>query len=477
MKRTMESSILSSPTIESKKTAAHRPSTYRPSSSSTVVSAPLAQSLSTSSTNSALNFDPKSSVDHSTNGTGRHQALGYSSSTIATTISFATPENSPFLTKRIAANNCGANMSTGATLNTAGNVDEAVAQTRGAKDSSSTSGMISSVTPQDKSLHSVNFKLESDLNSHDSPKDVTATSSKVTPASTDRKYKASVATEAVAACTVTTSVKGNSTVSASIVSTSNSSSSASPGSPSLSMKRIPSLQPRKVPADHSSTSAISSDASSFQPPSLCSSQNSSEGAEHGLEGESANVKVEEDCTSKSDSDHQQSLTRTVSESLEHNANNSASSSINKTSVHTAGEIINIKQEETAQKDEQSTNRANSNNSNKINYRNTNTSPIPPPQSCVSNNVHRTPIRSNSNANNNKNQQQYVDFPSFGSPGIFLSPYLPSPPDSRRGGTSTGNGSSINTGNNNNSKNRGTPTNFARDFGKTDFMNSEENGTS
>lgn len=473
----MESSLQSSTTIESKTTTAHLTSTNRPSSSPSVVSAPLVQSpLSTCSTNSALNLNPKRSVDHSTNGSF-HQAPGYSSSTITTTISFATPENSPFLTKRVTANNCGVNMSTGATLNTAGNVDKAVAQTRSTEDCSSTSGLISSVTPQDRSLHSVNFKLESDLNSHDSPKDVTAASSKVTPASTDRKYKASVTTETLAAYTVTTSVKGNSTVSASIASTSNPSSSASPGSP---MKRIPSLQPRKVPAEHSSTSTIGSDASSIQPPSLCSSQNSSEGTEHGLEGERHNVntcKTEEDCTSNIPSDRQQSLTRTVSESLEHNANNSTSSSTNNTSANTAGELINIKQEEDVQKDDQSINRANSNNKNKINHRNTNTSPIPPPQSVVSSNLHRTPIRSHSSANNNKSQQQNVDFPSFGSPGIFLSPYLPSPPDSRRGGASTGNGSSIHTGNNNNSKNGGTPTNFARDFGKTDFMNSEENGAS
>jgi hypothetical protein len=474
----MESSLLISSTIESKTATAHLNSTNPPSSKA--VSASLAQRpLSSSSSNSALNCNPKSSVDNSTNGTC-NQAPGYSLSTITTTISFATPENSPFLTKRVTLNNCGVNMSTGATLDTAGDVDKSVTQTSSSKDSSSisTSGMISSVTPQDKSLHSVNFKqLENNLNSHDSPKDVTVTSSKVTPASTDRKYKASVTAEAVAACTVSTStsVQGNSTVTENAVSTSNPSSSTSPGSPSLSVTRVPSLQPRKLPAEHSSTSTIGSDVSSIQPPSLCSSQNSSEGTENRLEGELHHpntCKAEEDCSSNIGTDLQQSLTRTVSESLEHNANNSTSISNNITSANTAGELNHIKQEKEVQNEDQSTNRTNSDSCSNNNNRNTNNSPAPPPQSFAPNNMHRTPIRSHSNANNNRNQQQNVDFPSFGSPGIFLSPYLPSPPDSRRGGSSTGTGNAIHSSNNNNSKNGGTPTNFARDFGKTDFINSE-----
>ena len=76
----------------------------------------------------------------------------------------------------------------------------------------------------------------------------------------------------------------------------------------------------------------------------------------------------------------------------------------------------------------------------------------------------------------------MDIAPFGSPGIFLSPYLPSPPDSRKCGVSTFNNSSISissgmhgimssgSGGAGHIKN-GTPTNFARDFGKTDLSSS------
>ena len=63
---------------------------------------------------------------------------------------------------------------------------------------------------------------------------------------------------------------------------------------------------------------------------------------------------------------------------------------------------------------------------------------------------------------------------FGSPGIFLSPYLPSPPDSRKGGLSALNSSNLSIGGGIHgitSAKNGTPTNFARDFGKTDLSSS------
>mmetsp|Transcript_14246 Transcript_14246/g.26729 ORF Transcript_14246/g.26729 Transcript_14246/m.26729 type:complete len:335 (-) Transcript_14246:1267-2271(-) len=84
---------------------------------------------------------------------------------------------------------------------------------------------------------------------------------------------------------------------------------------------------------------------------------------------------------------------------------------------------------------------------------------------------RTPVRSpithhrnNAwNAFNNHNSSSGT--PNFGSPSIFLSPYLPSPPDTldKKSGSHAG-------GNDKGKKDVGgiTPTNFATDFAKSDF---------
>jgi hypothetical protein len=73
--------------------------------------------------------------------------------------------------------------------------------------------------------------------------------------------------------------------------------------------------------------------------------------------------------------------------------------------------------------------------------------------------------------NNVNGRFSVDSAPFGSPGIFLSPYLPSPPDSRKSGMGSLHVNTTGIGGAGGNKSSSTPTNFAKDFGKTDLSSS------
>jgi hypothetical protein len=111
-----------------------------------------------------------------------------------------------------------------------------------------------------------------------------------------------------------------------------------------------------------------------------------------------------------------------------------------------------------------------------------TTPVPSVVGNKSKNV-RTPVRTpKSNHQSSWNafhtHASSSDMPNFGSPSIFLSPYLPSPPDTldkKNGGSSFGyssgtmGGSHAVGGNEKGKKDAGIiPTNFATDFGKSDF---------
>ena len=213
-------------------------------------------------------------------------------------------------------------------------------------------------------------------------------------------------------------------------------SSVTASSPS----RIPSLQPRKL-SESIHVSSTCSDAGSV-PPSLCSSASSPEN-----DGKDE-VKVQH---------QQQHLRRTVSESTV-NVKSETNDEGNMGMNTNHGENQNNEKAIKSNDDHVFGDVGNSSISNIQNMKNrNNASPVPPnnnssrlqqqqPQA-------RTPVRSPTSS---KNPNLSVDIAPFGSPGIFLSPYLPSPPDSRK--VSGGQKST-------------TPTNFAKDFGKTDLTSS------
>ena len=96
--------------------------------------------------------------------------------------------------------------------------------------------------------------------------------------------------------------------------------------------------------------------------------------------------------------------------------------------------------------------------NNTRVKNRNISPVP--------NANQRPMQARTPVRSPKNGRSF-NF-DVGSPGIFLSPYLPSPPDSRKAGFQCANGER--------GQKNATPTNFAKDFGKTDLSSSSFDAT-
>lgn len=261
-------------------------------------------------------------------------------------------------------------------------------------------------------------------------------------------------------------------------------------SPSSSPSRIPSLQPRKLSSEsmHVSTTSTTAttpkatttstttynDAASI-PPSLCSSNSNTPENNNEIHGKSHQPPV-------------QYLRHTVSKTSAHikSDNDIADHSQNATNTNNdCSKSFKVKQEPgnsnsttTMATTANFTNSSTTNNNNnipiKINNRINSSSPVPPSRANAQTQIARTPIRSP------KNSRSFnVD---FGSPGIFLSPYLPSPPDSRKvgfaGGNTAGGGNGGGTGVSGNDRGHrnASPTNFAKDFGKTDLSSSSFDAT-
>lgn len=272
-----------------------------------------------------------------------------------------------------------------------------------------------------------------------------------------------------------------------------------------SPSRVPSLRPRKLsesisshthPQAHAHThvSSTCSDAGSV-PPSLCSSASTPEN-DNKEEEKHLHHRGLQQQQQQQDRELRHAISETVGRVKQENdvtncgpgytvgANPNLNEKSNPTEISNSNVGVNMKIEikrESENNDFGNHNlnqskTPNNNDNNPSRNRNVNTSsPVPPTtNSNVRQPQARTPVRSpvsRYGSMNNVNGRFSVDSAPFGSPGIFLSPYLPSPPDSRKSGMGSLHVNTTGIGGAGGNKSSSTPTNFAKDFGKTDLSSS------
>eukprot|EP00551_Chaetoceros_affinis_P009485 CAMPEP_0203670306 /NCGR_PEP_ID=MMETSP0090-20130426/6417_1 /ASSEMBLY_ACC=CAM_ASM_001088 /TAXON_ID=426623 /ORGANISM="Chaetoceros affinis, Strain CCMP159" /LENGTH=1184 /DNA_ID=CAMNT_0050535135 /DNA_START=580 /DNA_END=4134 /DNA_ORIENTATION=+ len=262
-------------------------------------------------------------------------------------------------------------------------------------------------------------------------------------------------------------------------------------SSSSSPSRIPSLRPRKLsesmPHQHQQhVSSACSDAGSVSvPPSLCSSTCSPQN--DGKEDERRQQQHQEvghvNANSvgqaqaighgKLDNDAQQvgvASNDGSSQAVDPNILQSGNRVNEKQACDTANSHIQQNKNTINKNSTEKNSNANSSGSSSgtgPSHKNRTASPPPPSSSRLPQPQARTPVRSPVAS---RYGRLSVETAPFSSPGIFLSPYLPSPPDSRKAGGGGGGG-----GTTAGQKNT-TPTNFAKDFGKGDLGTSSFDAT-
>ncbi len=256
---------------------------------------------------------------------------------------------------------------------------------------------------------------------------------------------------------------------------------------SSSPSRIPSLQPRKFTETmphHQHVSSACSDAGDVSvPPSLCSSTCSpqNDGKEdnkhqhqqqHEL-GDAGHVKVENDAQQVMMVNIGASIASSSSCNNNDDNNNNGSNSVDPNVLRNKHEntdnsnISNYNQQQNNNNYNNTIHRNNKKKNSSISTgpvnKNRTGSPVPPTNSRPP--QARTPVRSPVATKYGAGGSRLnVEIAPFGSPGIFLSPYLPSPPDSRKAGMGAVGQKST------------TPTNFAKDFGKGDLGSSSFDAT-
>ena len=402
-------------------------------------------------------------------------------SSISTAVSFTTPEHSPFLSDLKLAHNPTENSTRletehkGNSINSKqqqqGNlksIREAPVTTISAntpRTNEATSQIAKSVTPLERGYQSLNMSQGSSAQGNDT---------QVPPASSMRLQQQKQH--------ITTSTMKNSTSTRKSVHASTSSPSG-----------IRPLQPRR-------TSSNCSDTGSVPPPSLCSSAGSPQSNEKGVGGESstsassllaaAPTRQIDNSNSSKPQQHNavQHAIHIKSENENQEGDSSTNCHVNATTAQSAslplpqqhlGTIATAATTATASNHNKNIAAATStrnNSSTTSNSKNLKTSSFSKLKSARSNNncspvptkttklqqqqLTRTPIRSPVSCKGGNGKLLQMDIP-FGSPGIFLSPYVPSPPDSRKGNADRAKSC--------------TPTNFARDFGKGDLCSSSFDG--
>lgn len=337
--------------------------------------------------------------------------------------SFATPDNSPFLKEK-------------QHVMTTTTTDKAATTTPENNDSAAVTN-ISMIQPiPDTTMNIRSRAMAMNVTPQDRPVSFTSTQSSVNSVNHRTPSKSSTTAAGNTIIATTTPISAAKTVSTTSSTPPDSSFSTSSSS---TMTRIPTLQPRKL------SEPLDTPSGSLSVAKVAAKDNSSADQQH---------------------THHKSIHRTISES------NVTPTSAASTVVANTTTIKSQSNSTTSQ--QQKSNR--------------NTSPVP--QSYSGAKVQFM----NSAATRTPTRQRNMDIAPFGSPGIFLSPYLPSPPDSKRTNDINiqGNNTNVNNSNTNdtntgrpasvvntNNNKQGTPTNFARDFGRTDLSSSSfdaNNGT-
>mmetsp|Transcript_20319 Transcript_20319/g.25025 ORF Transcript_20319/g.25025 Transcript_20319/m.25025 type:complete len:1028 (-) Transcript_20319:317-3400(-) len=404
------------------------------------------------------------------------------SSTAATTIAFATPENSPFVSESNRSNNIRNPSLTNTSLSTqssncrnqAGSSDARLnmANTNTANLSPSLSAspsfhnrtsmtVATSVTPSDKCV-----KFQDISGSSNGSNSIPIRPDEASCDTGPRKAYGPLTPQRVGSAishpistAVTTAPCTGNTLSH--LAPPAPAPSTSLRVPSSSFSRIPSLQPRKVTAEAPQFSSGCSDAGSV-PPSLCSSAGTPENdaigdAKHhmlqmALAGKGPKPTTN---TNNNNTGTGVKLVQRIGRGSSALSQQQQSMSLQQQGTHDMHKPENLSSNfnDVISTTTNNTNMISSNNntmsSSTSNRNNSSLSPVPRA---------RTPVRSPISSRN-KNRQFDFDLSQFGSPGIFLSPCLPSPPDSRQKGMGM---------DRNGEKAGATPTNFANDFCKADL---------